>query len=73
MSTTKLNPEEQTQIETIHQWFRDNCSYIYIDQIDNAYLIKFLNQDWIKDLSWEMKMDLLRDHAMAQQLCDIQE
>jgi hypothetical protein len=60
-------------ISKVRSFFIDNYGHVDLDQMSDGFMLRFLAQDYLKDLSFERKMDCLYDHILAQNLCDVEE
>ena len=59
--------------EKIRQYFRDNYGHVNFQAMSDSYITDFMNQSYVKDLSFERQMDLMYDNILAQQLCEVVE
>ena len=60
-------------ISKVRSFFVDNYGHVDLDQMSDGFMLRFLALDYLKDLSFERKMDFLYDHILAQNLCDVEE
>ncbi len=60
-------------IEDVKLYFGMNYSYVDLDEVDDVVINEFLNQRYIIDLSFEMKMNCLYDYILSQDLCGVEE
>jgi len=60
-------------IEDVKLYFDMNYSYVDLDEVDDVVINEFLNQRYIIDLSFEMKMNCLYDYILSQDLCGVEE
>ena len=57
----------------VRDYFEKNYGYVDLDELSDKAIENYLNLRWIKDLSFERKMDCLYDYILSQDLCDVQE
>ena len=60
-------------MKEVREYFAKNYGYINLDELTDVFIQKYLDQSWIKDLSFERKMDCFCDYLMANQLVDYDE
>lgn len=63
----------EEQIKQAREYFSDNKSHVHIYQIEDDVIAELLGRDYIKRLSFEMRMDCLYDYLLSQGLCDVTE
>lgn len=61
------------EINKIQEWFADNHSYIYINQLEDSVFEEFMSRSYIKEMDFERQMDCLKDYILAQGLTDVDE
>jgi hypothetical protein len=59
------------EINKIQEWFADNHSYMYINQVDSATIESFWEREYIKNLPFERQCDCFRDYLLANDLVEI--
>ena len=61
------------------EWFRENYSYVELQQLPDIEIIAFLNLSHVQfnndgsPTTFSMKMNLLYDYVVSQDLVDVQE
>jgi hypothetical protein len=61
------------------EWFRENYSYVELQQLPDIEIISFLNLSHVQfnndgsPTTFSMKMNLLYDYVVSQDLVDVQE
>ena len=60
-------------INEVRSYFSRNYGHISLDQLSDGFILEFLSRDYLAKLSFELKMDCLYDHILAQGLCDVVE
>ena len=60
-------------INEIRNYFSTNYGHISLDQLSDGFILEFMSREYLERLSFEMKMDCLYDHILAQDLCDVVE
>jgi hypothetical protein len=61
------------------EWFRENYSYVELQQLPDIEIISFLNLSHVQfnndgsPTTFSMKMNLLYDYIVSQDLVDVQE
>jgi hypothetical protein len=61
------------------EWFRENYSYVELQQLPDIEIISFLNLSHVQfnndgsPTTFSMKMNLLYDYIISQDLVDVQE
>lgn len=63
----------EEQVKQAREYFSDNKSHVRIYQIEDDVIAELLGRDYIKRLSFEMRMDCLYDYLLSQGLCDVTE
>ena len=57
----------------VREYFKKNYGYVNLAELTDVFIQKYLDQSWIKDLSFERKMDCLYDYILSNDLTDVQE
>ena len=60
-------------MKEVREYFAKNYGYVNLDELTDVFLRIYLDQSWIKDLSFERKMDCLYDYILSNDLTDVQE
>jgi hypothetical protein len=60
-------------INEVRSYFADRYGHVSLDQLPDSFILEFLSRDYLERLSFELKMDCLYDHILAQDLCDVVE
>ena len=60
-------------ISKVRSYFSINYGHVSLDQMSDGFILEFLSRDYLERLSFELKMDCLYDHILAQDLCDVVE
>lgn len=60
-------------IEDVREYFDINYPYVNLAELTDVLIRMYLDQSWIKDLSFERKMDCLYDYILSQDLCGVEE
>jgi hypothetical protein len=60
-------------INEVRSYFSNNYGHVSLDQLPDSFILEFLSRDYLERLSFELKMDCLYDHILAQDLCDVVE
>jgi len=60
-------------VEDVRIYFRENYGHMYIYDISDDTIEEVIGRSYIKDLSFERKMDCLYDYLLSQDLCDVVE
>lgn len=60
-------------IEQVREYFRVNYPYVYLEDISDKVIRDYLEMGYVRDLSFERKMDLLYDYILSQDLCGVDE
>ena len=60
-------------INEIRNYFSNRYGHISLDQLSDGFILEFMSREYLERLSFEMKMDCLHDHILAQDLCDVVE
>jgi hypothetical protein len=60
-------------INEIRSYFAGRYGHVSLDQLTDGFILEYLEQSYLTRLSFEMRMDCLYDHILAQGLCDIVE
>jgi hypothetical protein len=60
-------------MKEVREYFEKNYGYVNLAELTDVFIQKYLDQSWIKDLSFERKMDCLYDYILSNDLTDVQE
>ena len=60
-------------VRDVIDYFDKEYPYVNLWMLSENSINEFLVQEYIIDLSFERKMDLLYDYILSQGLCDVQE
>jgi hypothetical protein len=60
-------------VEDVRKYFDVNYGYVDLGNISDETINEFLNQGYIINLSFEVKMDCLYDYILSQDLCGVEE
>ena len=60
-------------INEIRSYFADNYGYVSLDQLTDGFILEFMSRGYLELFSFSGKMDLLYDHILSQNLCDVEE
>jgi hypothetical protein len=60
-------------INEVRNYFSNNYGHISLDQLSDGFILEFMSREYLERLSFELKMDCLYDHILAQDLCDVVE
>lgn len=60
-------------MKEVREYFKKNYGYVNLAELTDVFIQKYLDQSWIKDLSFERKMDCLYDYILSNDLTDVQE
>jgi len=60
-------------INEIRNYFSTNYGYVGLDQLSDGFILEFMSQGYLELFSFSGKMDLLYDHILSQDLCDVVE
>ena len=58
-------------IKKIRDFFRDSYSYVNIQELSDSQLLTFMEQAYVKDLTFERQMDLMYDWILSQDLAEV--
>ena len=61
------------QVKQAREYFRENRSYIHLEQIGDDVIAELLGRSYVQEASFERRMDFLYDYALSQGLCDVTE
>jgi hypothetical protein len=61
------------KINEVRSYFSNNYGHVSLDQLSDSFILEFLSRGYLERLSFELKMDCLYDHILAQDLCDVVE
>jgi len=57
----------------VKKYFEKNYPHVYLEDISDRVIRDYLDMGYIRDLSFERKMDCLYDYILSQGLCGIDE
>lgn len=57
----------------VKEYFEKNYPYVYLEDISDRVIRDYLDMGYVKDLSFERKMDCLYDYILSQGLCGVDE
>jgi hypothetical protein len=60
-------------IEQVREYFSNNYPYVYLEDISDKVILKYLENGWVLNVPFERKMDLLYDYILSQDLCGVDE
>ena len=60
-------------IEQVREYFSNNYPYVYLEDISDKVILKYLENGWVLNVPFERKMDLLYDYILSQDLCGVNE
>jgi hypothetical protein len=60
-------------VRDVIDYFDKEYPYVDLGMLSENSISEFLVQDYIKNLSFERKMDCLYDYILSQDLCDVDE
>jgi hypothetical protein len=60
-------------IEQVREYFSNNYPYVYLEDISDKVIRDYLEMGYIRDLSFERKMDCLYDYILSQNLTEVDE
>jgi len=60
-------------INEIRSYLVYNYNHVSSNQLSDEFILEFMSRDYLGRLSFEVKMDCLYDHILAQDLCDVTE
>ncbi len=60
-------------IEQVREYFSKNYPYVYLEDISDRVIRDYLDMGYVRDLSFEMKMNLLYDYILSQNLTGVEE
>jgi hypothetical protein len=65
--------ESNKRISDVREYFYKNYSYVDIDGISDVVILEYLGNNWVLNVPFERKMDLLYDYILSQGLTDVSE
>jgi hypothetical protein len=65
--------ESNKRISDVREYFYKNYSYVNIDGISDVVILEYLGNNWVLNVTFERKMDLLYDYIVSQGLTEIEE
>jgi len=65
--------ESNKRISDVREYFRNNYSYVNIGGISDKVILDYLSNDWVLNVPFERKMDLLYDYILSNDLTEIEE
>jgi len=60
-------------INEIRSYLVYNYNHVSSNQLSDEFILEFMSRDYLGRLLFEVKMDCLYDHILAQDLCDVTE
>jgi len=60
-------------INEIRSYLVYNYNHVSSNQLSDEFILEFMSRGYLGRLSFEVKMDCLYDHILAQDLCDVVE
>lgn len=57
----------------VKEYFEKNYPYVYLEDISDRVIRDYLDMGYVRDLSFERKMDCLYDYILSQGLCGVDE
>jgi hypothetical protein len=60
-------------IKQVREYFRVNYSYVNLDGLTDVFIRMYLENDWVLNVPFERKMDLLYDYIISNYLTEIEE
>lgn len=60
-------------IKRIRDFFRSNFSYVGIEEMSDESIIDFMDQYYLKGMTFERQMECLYDYILSQNCCEIVE
>ena len=60
-------------IKQVREYFRVNYSYVNLDGLTDVFIRMHLENDWVLNVPFERKMDLLYDYIISNDLTEIEE
>jgi hypothetical protein len=60
-------------IKQVREYFRVNYSYVNLDGLTDVFIRMYLENDWVLNVPFERKMDLLYDYIISNDLTEIEE
>ena len=60
-------------LEQVREYFRNNYPYVYLEDISDETILRYLECGWVLNVPFERKMDLLYDYILSQDLCGVDE
>lgn len=64
--------ESNKRISDVREYFRNNYSYVNIGGISDKVILDYLSNDWVLNVPFERKMDLLYDYIISNDLTEIE-
>lgn len=65
--------KQEITIDDIREYFREHYNYIDMFSLEDSVILEFMTKPYLVNLSFELKMDCLKDYIMANGLTHIQE
>ena len=59
-------------MKEVREYFRENYGHVALDELTDVFIQKYIDQSWIVNLSFELKMDCLYDYILANDLTYVQ-
>lgn len=60
-------------VKRIRDYFRSNFSYVGIEEMEDQTILNFMNQYYLKGMTFERQMECLYDHLLSQGECEVVE
>jgi hypothetical protein len=60
-------------MEEVREYFEKNYGYVHLEDISDRVIRDYLDMGYIRDLSFERKMDCLYDYILSQDLTEVDE
>jgi hypothetical protein len=60
-------------IEQVREHFSKNYPYVYLEDISDRVIRDYLDMGYVRDLEFEMQMNLLYDYVLSQNLTGVEE
>lgn len=60
-------------VEQVREYFRVNYSYVNLAGLTDVFIRKYLENDWVLNVPFERKMDLLYDYILSNDLVEVEE
>jgi len=60
-------------MKEVREYFEKNYGYVDLNGLSDSFIQNYLDRGYLKDLSFERKMDCLYDYILSQDLCNVEE